>query len=197
MTLLANSPQVLLSILYFLYNGLYSCMLAAAEWSTFARQKKALRVTSPRQAQRSTYWLQIPYRYGLPLTIAFSLMHWLVSQCIFLANIDMYDVLGQSGGSIPTCGYSASALVVVIPLGTAMLLALVFLGFRKLDPGIPLVGSCSLAISAACHRPPGDEDAAYHPIQWGAIEHETSQGPGHCCLTTYDVEPPIPGQRYA
>ena len=208
MVLLANLPQIILSALYFLYNTLFTCILTSFEWSKFAQQKKALRVTSPVHLQRSTYWLQLPYTYGLPLTMASSLMHWLVSQSIFLARIDRYDPRGQLDtyktirlanldGSISTCGYSSSAVVTVVILGTCIVIAPILLGFRKLDPGIPLVGSCSLAISAACHRPAEDTDAAYNPIQWGAVKHETSRGPGHCCLTTFDVEPPISGQRYA
>ena len=206
MALMANSPQLVFSVLYFMYNGLYTCMLASHEWSRLAQHKKALRVTSPTHVQRSTYWLQLPYRYGLPLSAACSLMHWLISQSIFLARIDVYDPRGQikegalddpGSGSVSTCGYSVPAIILAMILGILMLLALVMTGHRKLDNGIPLVGSCSLAISAACHRPPGDQDAAFKPVKWGAVRHGTNQGPGHCCITTCNVEPPIPGQYYA
>ena len=209
MALLANLPQVIFSTLYFMYNGLYTCMLASSEWSKYALHKKALRVTSPSHVQRSTYWLQIPYRHAIPLSAACSLMHWLISQSIFLARIDAYDPRqqielshaaresGKPQGSISTCGYSVLATLLSIIVGTLMLLALCVAGRRKLDGKMPLVGSCSLAISAACHRPPGDQDAAFKPVQWGAVKHETDQGPGHCCFTTYNVEPPIPGQLYA
>ena len=196
---LANLPQLILSALYFAYNSMYICMLAASEWSRFAQHKKALRVTSPTHVQRSTYWLQLPYTYGLPLTFASSLMHWLVSQCFFLARIDAYDSLGQidRDRSISSCGYSNLATFIAMFLGTGMIIALLITGQRRLDPQIPLVGSCSLAISAACHRPDGDTDAAFKPLKWGAIRHETESGPGHCCFITYKVEQPIFGHHYA
>ena len=198
MILLANLPQLVLSSLYFMYNSLYTCMLSATEWSRFARDRKALRVTSPTHTQRSTYWLALPWRYSLPLSMASSLMHWLVSQSIFLARVDVYDPRNEHGSeSISTCGYSAYAIVIVIIVGTTMVLALLITGYRKLDPGIPLVGSCSLAISAACHRPVDDEHAALMPVQWGAVSHETMEAPGHCCFTSFDVEPPVVGHRYA
>ena len=36
MVLLANTPQLLLTVLYFLYNSMYTRMIAASEWSQFA-----------------------------------------------------------------------------------------------------------------------------------------------------------------
>ena len=199
MVLLANLPQLILSSFYFMYNSMYTCMLSAVEWSRFAKQRKSLRVTSPTQSQRFTYWLNLPWTYSLPLTIMSSLMHWLVSQSIFLVKIDFYDPRGtiSVGDGVLTCGFSAYAMAIVAIGLVVMVLALLFCSFRKMDSGIPLVGSCSLAISAACHRPPWDTNAAYEPVQWGAVSHETSERPGHCCLTSFAVEPPIPGQRYA
>ena len=63
--LFANLPQGILSFLYLTYNGLYSCMLGAHEWSLFAAQRRGLRVTSPVGKQRSTYYLQLPYWYAV------------------------------------------------------------------------------------------------------------------------------------
>ena len=196
--LLANTPQIVLSILYFMYNSLYTSMLAADEWSRFAQQRKALRVTSPTGKQRSTYWLQIPWTYAIPLGIIASVLHWLVSQSIFVVRVNSYDPYGQleEDGGISGNGYSAYAMVIVIIFGSIMALVLILNGFRKLVSGIPLAGSCSLAISAACHRPHGDHDASLLPLRWGAVSHETASGPGHCCFTSFDVDEPIAGQHY-
>ena len=63
----------------------------------------------------------------------------------------------------------------MVPLICAMVLAfalfatLIMLGFRKYSSGIPMVGSCRAAISAACHRPATDTDAPYRELRWGAI----------------------------
>ena len=197
--LLANTPQLVLSILYFMYNSLYTSMLAADEWSRFAQQRKALRVTSPTGEQRSTYWLQLPWTYAIPLGITASVLHWLVSQSIFVVRINSYDAFGEldEQNSISGNGYSAYAMVIVLVVGCIMALVLILNGFRKLRPGMPLAGSCSWAISAACHPPHGDHGASLLPLKWGAVSHETSDGPGHCCFTSFDVEEPIVGQRYA
>ena len=88
--LLANLPQGIFSFLYLTYNGLYTCMLPADEWSRFAHQRKSLRVTSPTGPQRSTYYLHLPYLYSIPLLILSGALHWLVSQSIFLARVTVF-----------------------------------------------------------------------------------------------------------
>ena len=173
-------------------------MLAASEWSRFASQRKGLRTSSPTGSQRSTYWLQLPWKYSLPLGIVSALLHWLVSQSIFLVKIDAYGPYQEplpDAGTL-TCGYSSCALFITIIIGGIMLLPLAILGSRTLDARIPLAGSCSLAISAACHQPLKDNEASRLPIQWGAVSHEAEHGPGHCCFTSFDVEPAIEGQMY-
>ena len=116
-----------------------------------------------------------------------------------MARVDPLDPRGNpdSLSSISTCGYSVKGIVAVIIVGSVMFLALICNGCRRLSPDMPLLGSSSLAISAACHRPSDDASAALKPIQWGAVRHETVDGPGHCCFTSFPVEYPIEGQRYA
>lgn len=75
-------------------------------------------------------------------------------------------------------------------------------------------------ISAACHQPPEDTEAAYKPIKWGEVMEHNMSGleaplgrtssimeyeandytaldrPGHCCFTSYDVVMPTVGKAY-
>ena len=208
MTLIANFPQALLSFLYLTYNALFTCMLTAKEWSAFAHQRKTLRVTCPVGNQRSTYWLQLPYRYGIPLLVMSAVLHWLVSQSLFLVPVtvtyqpgELYgryrvpDDPSQGHRLISSCGYSPIAIITVIPLGALLLLVVIANGFRKYRKGMPLAGSCSAAISAACHRPEEDVDAALLPVSWGAVR---TDGPiGHCCFTSFEVSPPVEGNSYS
>lgn len=90
--LVANTPQVILSFLYLTYNGLFSCMMLMEEWTGFAHEQKPLRVTFPIGSQRSSYWLQIPYKYGILLLVMFGTLHWLVSQSIFLARVSVLNL---------------------------------------------------------------------------------------------------------
>ena len=216
--LLTNSPQLLLSFLYFAYNGLWTNMLLAQEWSGYAQASKPLRVTSPAGRQRSTYRLQLPYRYGIPLVITSGLLHWLVSQSFFL-------VVLEGSPSTTTCGYSPIALLVTIITGTCTLLLGIANGFRRYpSSGLPLAGSCSAVISAACHPPLGDDGASLKKVMWGACrgdldgrwdtevdisnllktdgkEAMRQDGEqvrvGHCSFTSTAVEEPEEGKLYA
>ncbi|KAB8213217.1 hypothetical protein BDV33DRAFT_210419 [Aspergillus novoparasiticus] len=169
--LLANTPQIVLSILYFLANSLLTCMLVAAEWDRYATQRRPLRVSWPQGKQRSTYYLTLPYRYSIPMLIISALLHWLLSQSIFFVDVQAYDVHGQTDpySSARACGFSPMAIFFTIILGSFVLILLFTLGAKRLRSHAPLVSHCSAAISAACHPPADDTDAALKPVMWGEI----------------------------
>ncbi|GAB7365085.1 hypothetical protein MBLNU230_g6176t1 [Neophaeotheca triangularis] len=199
--LLVNLPQAIVSFLYFMYNGVLTSMLLAHEWSTYAVERKGLRVTVEHGSQRSTYWLQLPYQYSITLIISTTVLHTLISQALFLTRIDFVkDDLEQLEWKITAAGFSPPAILACIVLGSIMLLALVGLGFRKFASTMPVAGSCSLAIAAACHPPADDVDAAFLPVQWGVVgtgDEDGQNGVGHCSFTSQAVSEPIPGRRYA
>jgi hypothetical protein len=175
-------------------------MLLSNEWGSFRDDRKPLRVSSPRGYQRSTYFLQLPYIYAIPLLIMCGILHWLVSQSIFLANVTITDGNGNPvAKSLTTCGYSPIAIIFTLVLSTALLTFGIGLGFRKLNPHMPVVGSCSAAISAACHGPPDEVDAAFLPLQWGevVVPSVATNPVGHCSFSSNEVAEPISGRMYA
>jgi hypothetical protein len=232
--LIVNLPQAIVSFLYVFYNGLLTSMLLSAEFASFGSKRQPLRVTTPRgDHQRSTYWLQLPYAYAICLVAAMAVLHWLISQSIFLANIVWFlakDVhIGAGASDITGCGYSAIAIIFSIILGSLMVVVLMLLGSRRFDNTVPLASSCSVAIAAACHPPPQDVNASLFHVRWGVPNQDRGQGAiesisllhcwankhdiacvndghgaqgvpasvEHCCLTSLDVKPPIPGNLYA
>ena len=197
--LIANIPQLLLSFLFLTYNGLYTCMLLADEWSGYAHERKPLRVTKPKGSQRSTYRLQLPYKYIIPLCVISTVLHWLVSRSLFLARVTLYTRDGgeDTSESISTIGYSCIPLLVVIVLGSVTVLAGILNGFRRYKPGMPLAGSCSAAISAACHVPEEEDvHASEKPVLWGVVSVKEG-GVGHCSFTSLKAETPVEGESYA
>ena len=201
--LVVNSPQIVLSFLYFSYNSIFTCMLLAKEWSTYGSKRNFLRVTTPIGRQRSTYRLQLPYRYSVPLLIGSGALHWLVSQSIFLVRVDIVETkpFKYTGYGVSTCGYSPIAIIFIIILGFIVVLVGVANGFRKVKDGMPLAGSCSAAISAACHPPMADVNASLKRVKWGVVAERNPNNPdnrvGHCSFTSFEVETPIVGRRYA
>ena len=198
--LVANSPQIILSLLYFSYNGVFTCMLLAKEWRTYGSKSNFLRVTTPTGRQRSTYRLQLPYRYSIPLLIGSSTLHWFVSQSIFLVRVNVFAVDHIYDG-VSTCGYSPMALIFVITIGFIIVLVGIANGFRKVRDGMPFAGSCSAAISAACHPPKADVNASSKRVKWGVVAETDPNDPdnhvGHCSFTSFEVETPVVGRWYA
>ena len=85
--LLVNTPQLIATFIYLFCNDMLTRMLMSREWAQFASTRRTLRVSKPQGQQRSTYWLQLPYRYSVPLMGAMVLLHWLMSRGLFLASI--------------------------------------------------------------------------------------------------------------
>lgn len=203
--LVVNSPQLVLSFFYLLYNSLLTSMCLSYEYSTYARRRKSLRVSTPKGTQRATYWLQLPYTYGMPLITASVVLHWLVSQSIFLSRVSSFvdeegwgedppQELTSTGSNI---GISVGPIFTTFLFEICMILAIIGISLRKLASRIPLAASCSLAIAAATHRPDDDVDASVLPVMWGEVLREGSEVVGHCCFTSEDVVDLVEGRKYA
>ena len=205
--LVANIPQPILSFLYLLFNGLCTSMLLADEWGGYRLNRKPLRVSEPRGQQRSTYFLHVPYRYGIPLVTMSGVLHWGISQSLFLAIIKVVDIHGETEeqSGVTTCGYSPAAIIFTLIIACLLLITVVAFGTRKLDPDMPPGSSCSFGIATACHSQGGNEndgEEATLPLQWGEVPLEDSDGNsdgavGHCCFSSGPVSAPVEGKLYA
>lgn len=69
------------------------------------------------------------------------------------------------------------------------------LGKREYIAGMPIMSSCSLAISAACHAPPGDGKAALMKVMYGATWRSVD-GSEYVGLSSKDVIPLKEGVIY-
>lgn len=199
-TLFSNMFQIVFSALYLLYNNLITVLLVAAEWNDFVSERKSLRVSAPLGMQRGSYFLSLPYSFSLPLILCSGLLHWLISQSVFVIQTVSYTspdfhINDALGGSI--VGYSSLGILLSMLLGGAMVLALVLLGaFKKYTVKrpkdgsasppypMPLVSTCSAAISAACHAHPDDTDVGFLPVKWGYVSDLPGNGPGRLTFTT-------------
>lgn len=146
---------------------------------------------------RSTYYLQLPFTYGIPLLVTSATLHWLVSEALFLVLVSGDNDSGEESA----VGYSIAPIIAIIVLTTCMLATAVGMGFKKLASATPVAGSCSVAIAAACHRPKDDKDASVLPLMWGEVEvsnsDEEQREVGHCCFTSMKVTEPTVGRLYA
>ncbi|KAI1861845.1 hypothetical protein JX265_009348 [Neoarthrinium moseri] len=188
--LLANGSQLLLSFGWYFANSLLTRIVINRHWSQFITKRRALRVSTPAGGQRSTYFLSLPYRYSVPLLMASAIVHWLLSRSLFVVQTTGFSYrLGQNtdngfvranqfDGSV--VGYSGIAMVLSVATLSALLIGLLALSTRKLpcreasteDEVIrmPLAGTCSMAISSACHPSDVETDVYLLPLQWGKNE---------------------------
>jgi hypothetical protein len=213
--LVANLPQLILSLAYFTYNALFTSMLAGLEWSQMAWQKKSVRVSqTPRGEQRSSYFLQLPYRYAIPLLGFSAVMHWLVSQSIFLIAVERHDPLGNpardyyhvnyfkydADAAIPgehySCGWSPLAVLLVTCGGVLMIAGAIGMGRRKYQPGMPLGGTNSAVIAAACHAAGEEENIECKKVKWGVVGEYDTDDTGHCAFSSEEPAFPQEGVAY-
>ncbi|KAF7502331.1 hypothetical protein GJ744_006019 [Endocarpon pusillum] len=186
---IANIWQVLVSFCYLAQSALLSCLLIADEWSGFSNERKPLRVSHPRGIQRSTYFVNMPMRYSIPIMILFAIEHWLLSQSTFVIRVINIDIVNSSPREIEgytTSGFSLVPAIFALVLPSVFLIAQIVNAFMRkyhAKSNMPLVSTCSAAISANCHRPEGDIDAHLLPVQWGVIQ-EDDDGCQLCSLTT-------------
>lgn len=186
MALLANSPQVILALLYIVYKGLMTAMFNAKDWSNFGFGDQHLMVSTPAGKQRGTWVLGVPKYSGMALLVLQTLLHWLISESIFVVQVTVFGTDGQINASdhISNCGYSPIAIVFTVVAAVTMMLTAVVFGLCKSpEGGPPIVSTCSAAISAACHPGPTHEAMPYKEIRWGATG-PVWNGSGHCSIVS-------------
>ena len=204
--LVVNVPQVVVSMIYYLVNNVLTRMLLAAEYSSYAIKRKPLRVSFPQGQQRSTYYLTIPYRWSVPTLVIFAVLHLLMSEAFSFVEAMPYTVHEQFDESRSIHGIAlsiaASGFYMGILVYCWMHMYLVMHIIRFDYPPMPLALNCSDAISAACHPPQSDTDAAEKPVMWGEVQREDSTpGDGnepyrYCSFSSQEVEEVSPLERY-
>ncbi|KAI5272270.1 hypothetical protein E4T47_04487 [Aureobasidium subglaciale] len=140
-----------ISIIYLFYNHLWSRMLAAAELNACAKTRAPLRVTLPTKGASRTYYLNIEPHFTALLIIALIFIHFLTSQALHIVAIQTYNVMGNYSHQRISYGISTSSAILALVIAFVMLCALAIGLEKKLDAGMPVLGTCSSAISAACH----------------------------------------------
>lgn len=223
--IIANLPHLIFSVMYLQWNTFFTSMAMGKEWNDFSLRRAPLRVSdNPRGEQRSRYFLQLPYRFSIPLMAVSILLHWMLSQAVFVLAVETI-VLEHTPPTLhwasAACGYSPVAILTIL-VASLVIPGSVFTFGRCLYAGpAPVVGSCSLAIAAACHHldGKGHPDVALNAVKWGVMadwdkrqmeqgeQDDRNQGMrhllpsdtalGHCGFSDEFVDKPQLGEVYA
>lgn len=139
----------------------------------------------------------------------FTIIHWLASQGFsyyFGFPYDIYDKPVYSELSDYAFVRPTYFLYVVL-IGSSLSALLLILAIQRMRSSIPLAGSCSAAISAACH-PPDDvcKDTAAHgklmwgetvfPIGWSDQDSLRDNEKGHCSFVPFEARRPSLSKLY-
>jgi len=136
------------------------------------------------------------WRYGIPLISSTSMLHWLISQSLFVIIAQSYQADGKAldHGIVYINGFSIQAILtsncseafqthalrlssnndrprVCCLLGTS--------GNAQISRRRANASSCSAAISAACHPDQEDNEAHLFPVQWGVFRWKMVLGAAH------------------
>jgi hypothetical protein len=145
---ISNTPQLMiLSLLCLAYNGLFTSLSLARVESLRARDpERPAYVERAQGKQRDKYFLQLPFRYGMPLLMGSILMHWLAGQSLFLVAIEFYET-GPGGspqsppGDTVISGWSPLGITLVVVVGILMLYVLGIVSRRTLPTAMPVVAN--------------------------------------------------------
>ncbi|KAI1111268.1 hypothetical protein F5Y14DRAFT_464695 [Nemania sp. NC0429] len=174
--LIANSPQLILSLCYFSYNSLLTQLNVEKEWNTFSVAYQPLRVSYPAGQQVSSYRLQLPYKHGVPLILISITLHWFVSNAVFLfvneggywdtrgGITELNDQFLVADGSLVTIEHSPLFFLLLFITGFLFILVppLCFASLR-VKGDMVAGGWNSLVISAACHVPDSEHIQGTQP----------------------------------
>ena len=99
---------------------------------------------------------------------------------------------------MPGLGYSCIAIIFVLMLGILALVTAAGMGYKQFAAEITTVGSCSAAISAACHASGAHpEGIAGKKIRWGDVGVEPYLGVRHLTFSSEKrVRNPVFGETY-
>jgi hypothetical protein len=200
----ANLPQFILAIMWLLYRDIFISMAYAHDWAMYEHGPQRLMVSAPRGEQRGIWFLGHPWKGATILLLFQILVHFLLSQSIFAVRIEAYD---QNGDPDPThlvsnIGYSPVAMLVSMLVCVFLVVVLFNSGRMHMPSSSPIVGTCTAAISAACHPTREMHGMANEYLRWGEVRtYEGEQR--HCSMTAaldFDqglASPPEDGVLYA
>ncbi|KAF2846144.1 hypothetical protein T440DRAFT_542799 [Plenodomus tracheiphilus IPT5] len=178
---IVNLPQVILSFCYLGLNNICTFLASVEVWNNLALSRKGLRVTKPMAEQRSTYFLQLPFRWSVPLIVTSGVLHWLLSQTFFQMRVDVFERDSDTRNadkSKSVAGYSSLSLLVFFIVALALVVAVGWVAQQYVQQRLPMAASCSLDISAACHPPQGETDTHLKKVKWGLVGQQGQGGDG-------------------
>ena len=146
--IIANSPQLWLSLGYLLWNNQITRIWMEREWRSFYCNRKKPRISyhSKEIGVRATRWLQLPYWLTAILMVISTLMHFLVSQTLFVV-----EILGATrfSGYFFT-NYSPLAIFAIGIIATILVLGITIYYYIPIRTNMPLMAGSARVVFDSC-----------------------------------------------
>ncbi|KAG9192906.1 hypothetical protein G6011_11640 [Alternaria panax] len=134
--LFANMFQVIVSALYLLCNNLLTVMVVASEWNTYSYGRRTLRVSAAKGIQRSSFFLSLPYKYSGTLMALSGLLHFFISQGVFVVQTVAYQPKYEPQRFVRasyldgSCiGFSSFGIILALGTGSVLVLYILYVSF--------------------------------------------------------------------
>jgi hypothetical protein len=170
---IANMPQVWLTIGYLTWNNMIGRIWLEKEWRTFYRTHQLPRVSYNSRAQglRSARWLQLPYWLTVTLMSISVFLHWLVSQTLFVVEIYFADT---NIASVFHLHYSPLAIISVGTFATFLVFGMTVYYLVPITTWMPMMAGSARVVWDSCSRLAGS-DLPRNGISWGDISYRNER----------------------
>jgi len=165
--LVANSPQVWLSIGYLTWNNQIGRIWLEREWRSYYCARQLPRVSYGSQARgvRNARWLQLPYWLTASIMSISVFLHWFVSQTLFVVEIYFSD---PHIASVFHMHYSPLAIIAAGSVSTVLVLGITVYYFIPVICWMPLMAGSAKVVFNSCSLLPASE-LPRNGIAWGDI----------------------------
>ena len=164
---IANLPQVWLSIGYLTWNNQIGRIWLEREWRSYYLKCRLPRVSygSQERGVRNARWLQLPYWLTGTLMSISIFLHWFVSQTLFVVEIYFADA---HVASVFHMHYSPLAIIVAGTASIVLVLGLTVYYFVPVPTWMPLMAGSAKVVFDSCSRLPATE-LPRNGVGWGDI----------------------------
>ena len=188
--IMANLPQVWSTIAYLTWNNQITRIWLEREWRSFYRshQRPRLSISSREPGIQSARWQQLPYWLTMVLMSISVLLHWLVSQTLFVVEIYFSDT---KLASVFHLHYSPLAIISVGTIATSLVFGITVYYFVPIRSWMPLMAGSTRVVFDSCFRLP-TTGLPRSGIGWGDISTGNERVAGFGAVVARMVE----GVRY-
>jgi hypothetical protein len=174
---IANAPQLWLSLGYLLWDNQITRIWGEHEWRSYAGRRKVPRVSygADSPGVRNTRWLQLPYWLSATLMSISTLMHWVVSQTLFVVEVEnrsgisTSDTPSQPQLTFAIC-YSPTAIFTIAVIAMILIIALTVYYLIPFRSWMPVMGGSARVVFASCTALPKHLPA--DGIMWGDVSDD-------------------------